>query len=72
MEGNIYPVCHYCGRVPEFGLYDGFRIRGRFFCSRCEQEMLATKIGTPEYQEVLANIRQAIFEGPNRVRVIGL
>ena len=72
MEGKIYPVCHHCGRVPELGLYDGFRIRGRFFCSSCEQEIVATETGTAEYQDILAIIRKVIFEGPNRVRVIGL
>ena len=72
MEGNIYPVCHRCGKVPELGLYDGFRIRGKFFCSKCERELLVAEIGTTEYQAILVDIRKAIFEGPARVKVIGL
>ncbi len=72
MERNIYPVCYHCGQVPEHGLYDGFRIRGRFFCSSCEQEILDTETGTTEYQNIIAFIRKAIFEGPARVKVIGL
>ncbi|MFZ3100822.1 MAG: sigma factor G inhibitor Gin [Desulfitobacteriaceae bacterium] len=67
MEGNIYPVCHHCEQVPELGLYDGFRIRGKFFCSKCELEILTAEIDTAEYQIILAYIRKAIFEGPAKV-----
>jgi Inhibitor of sigma-G Gin. len=72
MKGNIYPVCYHCGKIPELGLYDGFRIRGKFFCSSCEQGILAIEAGTQDYQDILACIRKAIFEGPSRVRVIGM
>lgn len=72
MKGNIYPVCYHCGEIPEFGLYDGFRIRGKFFCSNCKQAIINMEAGTQEYQDILACVRKAIFEGPSRVKVIGL
>ncbi|MDD2233316.1 MAG: sigma factor G inhibitor Gin [Desulfitobacteriaceae bacterium] len=72
MQGNIYPLCYHCGKIPELGLYDGFRIRGKFFCSSCEQAIVTMETGTQEYQDTLACIRKAIFEGMSRVKVIGL
>lgn len=70
MEGKLYPTCHRCGEVPPLGLYDGLRIRGRFFCSSCEREFITVKIDSEDYLKVLFSIREALFAGQGRRRVI--
>ncbi len=72
MEGKLYPTCYRCGQVPPRGLYDGLRIRGRFFCSSCEHEFLTVKIDSEDYLKVLFSIREALFAGPRRLRVGGM
>ena len=60
-EGKVLPVCYRCAQVPKKGLYDGFRVRGMFFCSGCQQELFTAEQGSPEYQEFLFLIKGLIF-----------
>ncbi|WP_088226327.1 sigma factor G inhibitor Gin [Desulfosporosinus sp. FKB] len=60
-KGKVYPVCYRCAQVPKNGLYDGFRIRGMFFCSDCQQELYSADQNTPEYQEFLVLIQGLLF-----------
>ncbi|MDQ7092760.1 sigma factor G inhibitor Gin [Desulfosporosinus sp. PR] len=60
-KGKVLPVCYRCAQVPQNGLYDGFRVRGMFFCSDCQQELCSAEQGTPEYQEFLFLIQGLLF-----------
>ncbi|AFM39144.1 Inhibitor of sigma-G Gin [Desulfosporosinus acidiphilus SJ4] len=60
-RGKVYPVCYRCAQVPQNGLYDGFRIRGMFICSDCQNELLSAEQDTPEYQEFLFLIHSLLF-----------
>lgn len=55
--GAIHPICLSCGQVPYFGLYDGFRVHGKFFCSECEQRLLAEEAGSSFYLHIAAKLR---------------
>ncbi|MHB1406131.1 MAG: sigma factor G inhibitor Gin [Desulfitobacteriaceae bacterium] len=63
MSAKILPVCHACGRVPQLGLYDGFRLKEAFFCSDCENKMLTVEIGSPEYEKFFRDVRSLLFSG---------
>ncbi|WP_088188646.1 sigma factor G inhibitor Gin [Desulfosporosinus sp. FKA] len=60
-KGKVYPVCYRCAQVPKNGLYDGFRIRGMFFCSDCQRELYSADQDTPEYREFLVLIQGLLF-----------
>lgn len=62
-EGKVLPVCYRCAQVPKKGLYDGFRVRGMFFCSNCQQELFMADQGSPEYQEFLFLIKGLLCRG---------
>ncbi|MDI6812972.1 MAG: sigma factor G inhibitor Gin [Desulfitobacteriaceae bacterium] len=55
--GELHPVCQSCGKVPYLGLYDGFRIHGRFFCTECEQRLLTEAIGSAFYLKMAQHLR---------------
>jgi hypothetical protein len=59
--GKVYPVCYRCAQVPKNGLYDGFRLRGMFFCSECQHELYTAEPDSPEYQEFLFLIQGLLF-----------
>ena len=61
MSAKILPVCHACGRVPRRGLYDGFRLKGAFFCSDCENKMLTVESGSAEYEKLFRDVRLLFF-----------
>ena len=61
LKAKVYPVCYRCAQVPEKGLYDGFRVRGMFFCSNCQTELSKAEQGSPEYQEFLFLIQGLLF-----------
>ena len=61
MKGLVYPVCAACGEVPRWGLYDGFRLKGRFFCSECEQKILSAEVGSAKYKEYMSVLREALI-----------
>ncbi|KUO76213.1 MAG: inhibitor of sigma-G Gin [Desulfosporosinus sp. BRH_c37] len=60
-EGKVLPVCYRCAQVPKEGLYDGFRVRGMFFCSNCQRELFMAEHDSPEYQEFLFLIKGLLF-----------
>ncbi|WP_407305968.1 sigma factor G inhibitor Gin [Desulfosporosinus sp. SB140] len=60
-NGKLLPVCYRCAQVPKNGLYDGFRVRGMFFCSDCQRELYSAEQGSPEYQEFLFLIQGLLF-----------
>lgn len=55
--GVLIPVCQSCGKVPQFGLYDGFRLHGKFFCSECEKRLLEEEIGSSYYLHLAHQFR---------------
>lgn len=59
--GKLLPVCYRCAQVPKNGLYDGFRVRGMFFCSDCQNELYSAEQDSPEYQEFLFLIQGLLF-----------
>jgi hypothetical protein len=59
---KVLPVCYRCTQVPENGLYDGFRIKGMFFCSRCQEELFNAEQDSPEYQEFLFLTKGLLFK----------
>lgn len=61
MKAEIYPVCQQCGQVPRLGLYDGFRVHGRFFCTECEQKLIQVEDGSLFYMNMVQNIKEALF-----------
>lgn len=61
MSAKILPVCHACGSVPRYGLYDGFRLKGAFFCSDCEDKMFTVEIGSAEYEKLVCDVRTLLF-----------
>lgn len=58
---KVLPVCYRCTRVPKNGLYDGFRIKGMFFCSDCQQELFTAEQDSPEYHEFLFLIQGTLL-----------
>ena len=58
---KVLPLCYRCAQVPKNGLYDGFRVAGMFFCSKCQEELFMAEQGTPEYQEFLFLIKGLLF-----------
>ncbi len=65
----IYPICHACGKVPNAGLYDGFRLHRGFICSNCRDEMVSLEIGCQRYEQFKDIVRGILFEtgGKNRI-----
>lgn len=57
--GVIYPICLSCGKVPQFGLYDGFRLQGRFFCTECENRLVEEEIGSSFYLHMVGRFRSS-------------
>jgi len=71
--GAIQPICQACGQVPRFGLYDGFRVHGKFFCSECEQKLLAAAVGSPFYLHMSKKLRSVWHAyGKNHLHLKGL
>lgn len=60
--GKIYPVCRHCGQVPQDGLYDGFRLKGVFFCSACWHEGANARPDSELYTELYATIKKILFQ----------
>ena len=60
-SGKLLPACYRCAQVPKNGLYDGFRVRGMFFCSDCQKELYSAEQDSPEYQEFLFLIQGLLF-----------
>ncbi len=60
-EGKVLPVCYRCAQVPRYGLYDGFRVQGMFFCSDCLQELFSAEQDSPEYLEYLFLVKEILF-----------
>jgi hypothetical protein len=58
---NIYPKCHICGNTPSKGLFDGFRLEGKFICAVCEAGILVSDMGTQEYQTYMQSIREILY-----------
>lgn len=58
---NIYPKCALCGGIPSNGLYDGFRLNGKFVCSICEAHILFDEIASSEYRRNIMNIRAMLY-----------
>ncbi|TCX49000.1 inhibitor of sigma-G Gin [Dehalobacter sp. 12DCB1] len=58
---NIYPRCSLCRNTPLNGLYDGFRLAGKFICSACEEQIMTADVRTPKYQENLLLIRKVLY-----------
>lgn len=58
---NLYPECSWCGKTPQQGLYDGFRLAGKFICTICEQHLLKADIGTQDYQTNVENMRKVLY-----------
>lgn len=61
VSAKILPVCHACGCVPRYGLYDGFRLKRAFFCSECEDKMFTVEIGSAEYAKFVGDVRTLLF-----------
>ncbi|KLU62083.1 inhibitor of sigma-G Gin [Peptococcaceae bacterium CEB3] len=60
MRAEVYPVCRQCGQVPRYGLFDGFRIHGNFFCTECQERLLSAEIGSPFYLAMAAGLKEAL------------
>jgi hypothetical protein len=60
-EGKVLPVCQRCAQIPKNGLYDGFRLKGMFFCSDCQRELFTAEQDSPEYQEFLFLVKGHLF-----------
>ncbi|MHB1652501.1 MAG: sigma factor G inhibitor Gin [Desulfitobacteriaceae bacterium] len=67
MKAELYPICQHCGQVPRLGLYDGFRVHGRFFCTECEKRLLEADGGSLFYMDMVRGIKEALFLGSDRV-----
>jgi hypothetical protein len=57
---KVYPICAICGNNPEYGLYDGFRINGKFICSKCEAELIGCR-KEEEYDITLKAVKNVLF-----------
>jgi hypothetical protein len=57
-RGILLPICHICNQVPEKGIRGGIRVKKAFICTKCEQEMVFTKVGTHAYMKLLEKIKQ--------------
>lgn len=61
-QQKVYPVCSICGKPAPEGLYDGFRLVGKFVCSRCEQHIINADSTNSSYQETVEAIKKLLFD----------
>ncbi|NLO96862.1 MAG: hypothetical protein GX091_02100 [Peptococcaceae bacterium] len=58
---NLFPKCEICSLTPSLGLYDGFRLRKKFVCAKCEEIIIKTAFEDSQYQVNIQNIKRIIF-----------
>ncbi|NLP44520.1 MAG: inhibitor of sigma-G Gin [Peptococcaceae bacterium] len=64
---KIYPRCAICDQIPTKGLFDGFRLNGRFICSVCEKRIITAESGDMEYLKNMRNIRFILYPHPRTI-----
>lgn len=63
LTANIYPKCSICGQPPPNGLFDGFRLAGKFICSVCEKQITSLGVSSKEYLEAVNSIKKVLYKG---------
>lgn len=62
IDGKVCPKCYICGRLAPGGLYDGFRLSGKFVCSICENKILLADSTDDTYEEMKEAIKKVLLD----------
>lgn len=60
-KGKVLPFCSMCNKVPPGGIRNGIRLNKAFICTRCEQQIAHSNIGSVHYQLLVDKIRRILI-----------
>lgn len=56
----LLPRCAICEEVPFEGIKGGYLINKYFVCTKCEQKIINTEVGSTAYHEILELVKRII------------
>ena len=57
-KGILLPVCVVCGETPPKGIAGGIVVSRCFICTRCEKEIVRSRVGDSRYSEIKEGLKR--------------
>jgi hypothetical protein len=57
-KGVLLPICVICGETPPRGIAGGMVVSGCFLCTRCENEIVRSRVGDSHYSQIKEKLKK--------------